>query len=497
MTVTKGLSWLVVIAAGALHTLGLSPFDIWLAVPVSMALFYGALSHRAELSSFSLGWLYGTGFFVSGCSWVYVSIATYGHAPPLLAGTLTAIFCLGLALLFAAMAVIYRHLIVRQHKLFDALAFCALWVLFEWLRSWLLTGFPWLYSGYAALETPLAGWAPIVGVYGLSAIWALLGVGLYNIAIKQYRLGSGLLGTVLTAALVGYIIQDLDWTQPKGEPLSVAIYQPNTALEDKWNPRFRRKILQQLSDNAARYTGQVDVLLWPEGALPLTRERLTSYITREARRASDSDMALITGVATRADEGYFNSIIALGLGSGEHHKQRLVPFGEFVPLEHLLRGTIDFFDLPMSNFKPGTNPFPHLSVVDQTAAAFICYEVVYPDFVYRGSRDSQWLITISNDSWFGRSIGPLQHLQMARFRALETQRPLLRGTNNGVSAIVDHRGHIQAQTPQFAEAVLTGRIQPRQGATPIMSTGSWPVLLLCGLSLIVFGRRTRTSPEHN
>lgn len=492
MIAIHGFSWLWVIAAGALHTLGLSPFDIWPAIPASIALFYGQLQRHAGSSSFGLGWLYGAGFFLSGCSWVYVSIAVYGHATPLLAGALTALFCLGLAVLFGVMALLYRRFFATLTPLSAALAFSALWVLFEWLRSWLLTGFPWLYSGYAALDTPLAGWAPIIGVYGLSAVWALLGVGIHSLVTKRYRLGAGLIGMLLAATFAGHLIKGVDWTQPQGEPLEIAIYQPNVALEDKWNPHFRRQILKQLSDNAGAYVGKVDILLWPEGALPVTRERLTGYLAREAQRANDHHMALIAGVATRSTEGYYNSIVALGQGAGEHHKQRLVPFGEFVPLEGLLRGAIDFFDLPMSNFKPGPDRAPLLTVFDQTIATFICYEVVYPDFVYRGSRDSQWLVTISNDSWFGDSIGPIQHLQMARFRALETQRPLLRGTNNGVSAIIDHRGRLQAQTPQFAETVLLGHIQPRQGATPIMTTGSWPVLLLCGFCVLVLGRRTRT-----
>jgi apolipoprotein N-acyltransferase len=159
--------------------------------------------------------------------------------------------------------------------------------------------------------------------------------------------------------------------------------------------------------------------------------------------------------------------MALGQGSGVHHKQKLVPFGEYVPLEQWLRGVIAFFDLPMSSFVPGADATPRLKANNHVIAPFICYEIVYPDFVLNGARDASIIVTVSNDSWFGRSIGPLQHLQMAQYRALETGKPVIRGTNNGVSAIINEKGDLISQSEQFQEEVLLGTIQPYRGETPL------------------------------
>ena len=222
-------------------------------------------------------------------------------------------------------------------------------------------------------------------------------------------------------------------------------------------------------------------MLWPESALPTYSDRIEDYLGLISTEATETGTTLITGIPTRDAQGGYNSIIALGLGAGEYRKQKLVPFGEYVPFEKNLRGLIQFFDLPMSSFIPGPNVPPVLSAGPLKVASFICYEVVYPDFVWQGARDAALLVTVSNDSWFGHSIGPLQHLQMARFRALETGRPLLRGTNNGVSAIIDHKGDLLVATPQFEEVVITGEVQPKTGLTPLMWLGSTPILAFCGL----------------
>ncbi|MDH4041784.1 MAG: apolipoprotein N-acyltransferase, partial [Gammaproteobacteria bacterium] len=184
-------------------------------------------------------------------------------------------------------------------------------------------------------------------------------------------------------------------------------------------------------------------------------------------------------------DGYFNSVIAVGQGEGVYHKQHLVPFGEYVPLERQLRGLIAFFDLPMSAFSSGPPDQPPLRAGAYRVAPFLCYEVVYPELVARSARNSDLLLTISNDSWFGKSIGPLQHLQMAQMRALENGRYMIRGTNNGVSAIIDQRGQIVARTDQFVEATLTGDVEVMLGNTPFGTFGVTPVIAGCGVALLL------------
>ena len=476
-------SLLVPIISGALFVPGLAPMSAWPSTLLSIAALLYLMHRKSQQSAFFIGWLYGVGLFGAGVSWVYVSIQVHGQAPPLLAGTLTALFCLGLATLTGLQMALYRRC-SRGRKTPSSLLFAAIWVLFEWLRSWLFTGFPWLYAGYIALDTPAAGWAPVVGVYGLSFLIAGLSAAIGSLALNNastLRKKGAEASIWIIIILTGMPLGAVSWTQDRSAPLTVAIYQPNIPLEKKWDRRYFRAIQQQYTDNSRPYFKNTDLVLWPESALPTYKDRIEDYLSLISTEATETGTTLITGIPTRDAQGGYNSIIALGLGAGEYRKQKLVPFGEYVPFEENLRGLIQFFDLPMSNFIPGPNVPPILSAGPLKVASFICYEIVYPDFVWQGARDAALLVTVSNDSWFGHSIGPLQHLQMARFRALETGRPLLRGTNNGVSAIIDHKGDLLVATPQFEEVVITGEVQPKTGLTPLMWLGSTPILAFCGL----------------
>lgn len=484
---------LLAIAAGAFFVIGLAPWQFWPAIPISAGLLLWLLHRPALPSGFIIGWLYGVGLFGAGASWVYVSINVYGHAPPPLAALLTLIFCAGLAILFGVQGWLYKRFLARGNNA-ASLAFPALWVLFEGLRGWLLTGFPWLYAGYGAIDTPLASWAPVSGVFGLSL--ALIMLGSLPVAAhiqthkRRYILLSwvGLIALLATGALS---FKAHDWTQASGASLTTAIYQPDIPLERKWDPREFRGILQQYRQATTSLYARVDLIIWPESALPALKERIAPYLDDIARQANAHNSTLITGIPSRDETGFHNSIMALGNGGGIYHKQKLVPFGEYVPLEQWLRGLIQFFDLPMSNFSAGSDEQTMLRAGDYLVASFICYEVVYPDFVASNTQQANFSVTISNDSWFGHSIGPLQHLQMARFRALETGRDMLRGTNNGVSAIIDHRGNVRVQGPQFVETTLFGAIQPRTGSTPFMQTGSWPVWIVCVIFLLISLRQAR------
>ena len=479
------------IIAGALFIPGLAPLSAWPATLFSIAALLYLIHRPSNHSAFVTGWLYGAGLFGGGVSWVYVSINVYGQAPPPLAGALTAAFCLGLALLTGLQMALYRYCIGDCENPEPAL-FAAIWVLFEWVRSWLLTGFPWLYAGYIALDTPAAGWAPVIGVYGLSFIIVGLSAAVGSWAFTRHSGRRSKWAATSIWALVilmGLPLSAIQWTQDSAAPVTTAIYQPNISLEKKWNPRYFRAIQQQYINRSLPHFETVDLILWPESALPGYRDRINDYLNQVSAAAEQTETTLITGIPTRDEQGSYNSIIALGQGNGEYRKQKLVPFGEYVPFEDSLRGLIQFFDLPMSNFISGPDVPPILSAGALRVASFICYEVVYPDFVWQGARTSEILITVSNDSWFGHSMGPLQHLQMARFRALETGRPLLRGTNNGVSAIIDHRGEPVVTAPQFEEHVITGVVQPKTGLTPIMWLGSAPTLVFCGLFIAAAGYR--------
>jgi len=367
------------------------------------------------------------------------------------------------------------------------LGFPLLWVLFEWLRSWLLTGFPWLYLGYAHADTWIAGWAPIIGVFGLSFIVAISGSCLF-LAWRSRQLATAVTyGVILTTLWAGgAVLKPIEWVAPaSATPLRVALVQPDIPQEHKWRAAWLPRILRQYEQAMAPLYGY-DLVLWPESAIPRFYQEALGWLTPVARRAELRETTLITGIPYRERPGtHYNSIVALGQGEGVYHKQRLVPFGEYVPMERWLRGLIAFFDLPMSSFSRGPSDQPPLRAGSYRVAPFICYEIVYPDLVARGARHADLLITISNDSWFGDSIGPLQHLQMARMRALENGRYLLRGTNNGVSAIIDHRGQVLASSEQFVATTLSGEARVMLGRTPFGSFGVTPLISACALALLL------------
>jgi apolipoprotein N-acyltransferase len=507
------------LCSGALQTFSLAPFGYWLFGPISIVIIL--LVTRAlnapspSFKGFFYGWIFGLGLFGSGASWVYVSIHTYGYAPPFLAGSLTVLFVTGLALFPALSFFIYGRL-KTSSKTGNALLFTSCWIIGDLFRTYFLTGFPWLFLGYAHLDTPLSGWAPIIGVYGLTAITVASGIALYFIASllmkalpfftkgkthrnknkfrshyhpKKTAFKVSFIFLLCVFWLSGPSLNVIEWTTVIDKELKVAVIQTNISQEDKWKPSQRYKTLALLEEMTADAWGN-DLILWPETAIPLLYDQALPFIERVGEEAKTHKSNIISGLPFRkidpenSSKILHNSIVSFGQGDGLYHKQKLVPFGEYVPLQDLLRGLIAFFDLPMSDFRTGSEDQLPLRSFQYHVAPFICYEVVYPDFVRQNIKGSEFLLTISNDSWFGASIGPLQHLEMAQMRAAENRRYMIRGTNNGVSAVIDEHGQIIDQTEQFVRATLYSKIKLFQGETPFMIYGSWPVGFLSALSIL-------------
>jgi apolipoprotein N-acyltransferase len=493
---------LLALGAGALTPLALAPFDIWPLALLSIALLYLGLRELRPGQAALRGWSYGFGLFAAGTSWVYVSIHDYGAASPALAGFLTLGFVAGLGLFFALAAARWARWLRRSEApLADALAFAALWLAQEVFRGWFLTGFPWLYAGYSQLDGPLAGLAPLGGVWLISfslALSAALLVNLPRLRARKAFLAVGLV-LLLTPWVAGPAFKDRPWTRPAGDSLTVAAVQGNVEQNLKWDPaqlNAQLALYRDLSFSAER----VDLLVWPETAIPVLKDLAQGYIGVMDRFAREQGSALITGVPVRqANERgelrYYNAITSFGDGQGTYLKQKLVPFGEYVPLQEVLRGLIAFFDLPMSDFARGPAEQPPLLAKGYRVAPYICYEVVYPEFAAALAADSEILLTVSNDAWFGTSIGPLQHLQMAQMRALEAGRWMIRATNNGMTVVIDPQGRIQFELPQFEQGVLYGEVLPMSGLTPYLQWRIWPLAILCALLLgwaLLAGRMAKT-----
>lgn len=485
------------IIAGAIAPLSLAPFDYWYAGAISVALLYLLLHNSTARAAGWLGWSYGLGLFGVGVSWVFVSIHEHGNAPETLAGGMTAAFVAALALIPAIQCWLFRRFF------FNAIGFIALWVGFEWLRSWLFTGFPWLYLGYGLLDTPLAVFAPIGGVWLLSFYVVLCG----TLAITFFkRLNHPLQSAaVLVLLALPWVAIHLDevpdqWTEVHDEPLTVMLVQANIPQQAKWRRDQLEGILQRYVD-LSMDADQVDLLIWPETAIPTFYNSAVFMLSPLIRYLNDSNTAMISGIPSVFDDPtaprgkrYQNSLTIMTGGSGRYDKQRLVPFGEYVPLEDQLRGLIDFFDLPMSEFSRGNAKQPPLAVKDSQIAPFICYEIAYPELVRQNSLDSDILLTVSNDTWFGHSIAPAQHMQIARMRALETGRWLIRGTNNGITGLINPHGQITATIPQYEEAVLVGTVEKRTGQTPYQQFGAQPLqIALCLMLLFALFTRPRRS----
>ena len=484
---------LLALAAGAAFPLGLAPFDWWPVTPAAAGALFWLLCRDAPRPLVT-GWLFGAGKYGVGISWVYVSIHVYGGASPLLAGFLVAVFVAGMALFHAGAAWVFVRL-RPPGPVAAAVAFAAVWALTEWLLTWFLTGFPWLFAGYAMLDTPLEALAPLGGVL-------LVGFGavLTAACLVRWRSRAALILAALPW-LASWSVAGVSWTTPE-ERHRVALVQGNIDQATKWDEASRPAILERY----ASLSGPVwdrDVVIWPEAAITLPLHLAGDFLSDMADRAEG---ALVLGIVfgERSPDGarWYNGAVAVGDGEGRYAKRRLVPFGEYVPFQSVLRGLIGFFDLPMSRTVPGDSEQPLLRAGPASLAMAICYEIAYSELVRTSAGEADALVTISNDTWFGASIGPRQHLQMARMRALENGRHVLRATNNGVTAIIDPYGQVVDQLPQFEQGVLTGEVAGMAGRTPFARWGSMWVVGLVGLLLAAAsavgrwpGRRRSSSDE--
>lgn len=488
------LGHLIAFVAGVLTPLFLAPFNIWPIAFISIGCFYLGLKELSVKQAIIRSWCYGFGAYIAGVSWIYVSINTFGNAPVWLAAALTIAFCMSVAFFFVIPAVIWVKWFRADHTYFvEAFAFAGLWAIQEWFRGWFLTGFPWLYTGYSQLDAPLAGFAPIGGVWLISFLIALITILLIKIYYFRKQNIKIVVSIVIIIALpiIGVLLNKIHWTTPIVDKLPITLIQGNISQEDKWKESFYNDQLSLYWRLTQQSQQPNSLVIWPENAIPFLKESVQSLLDNNIGiYEKQQQSTLITGLPIRQANAkgelrFYNGITVVGEGEGTYLKQKLVPFGEYVPLEEMLRGAITFFDLPMSDFSRGDSEQALLKVKDYQVAPFICYEVVYPDFVASLGATSNLLITISNDTWFGHSIGPKQHLQMAQMRALEADRWMARATNNGITAIIDNKGQIVKEIPSFEVGVLQGEVTLVTGKTPYQIWYSYFILSISILGLLV------------
>ncbi len=476
--------------AGASLPLAFAPFNLFLlAYFAPLVLFYYWLTASPKQAAL-MGFLFGLGMFGVGVSWVYVAIHVHGYASVPLAVLMTAAFVAFLALYPA----LQGYVSVRLQQRLDSsrissllVIYPALWLLFEWVRGWFLTGFPWLNLGYSQLNTPLAGIAPVLGIYGVSWATALTAaLMLVLLLANQHRTRFVAAGAVALLFVGATGLSAVEWTDKYGTPVKVSLLQGNAPQITKWDPDQIQSRLDLYAD-LTRQHWDSDLIFWPENAMTTFYHTLVDdYFMPLVAEAKQHGTDLVVGVPVlnlQTDQ-YYSSFVVLGDNPEMYHKRHLVPFGEFVPLESLLRGLINFFDLPMSSFSRGSNDQLPLQAAGQRLAPTVCYEDAFGEEVIDFLPAATLLINGSNNAWYGDSFAPHQHLQISRMRAVETGRPLLRATTNGISAIINHKGYVVKRSPQFETYVLTGEVQPRQGTTLYVRWGNWVVI---GLGFLVLG----------
>jgi len=429
--------------------------------------------------AFWSGYAFGLGLFGAGVSWVYVSLHTFGAMPLPLAALATFLFCAFLAL-FPAVAGWLQARIPAQAAVRACLLIPAAWTLIEWLRSWIFTGFPWLSVGYASVGWPLQGYAPLLGVFGLSFMTVSLG-GMAWLLFQRQRLL--VFATTFIAIIVaGQALRHVHWTEPAGEPVSAALLQGNIEQDLKFRPERYAAILAtyvRLAEGA-----HAKLIVFPETSIPRFLDRIEpEFLEQLAGVARRNGGDLLLGVPYRSRSGeYFNSVISLGSSPPQaYHKSHLVPFGEFIPPG--FGWVLGVLQVPLSDFSRGGHDQAPIAAAGQRVAVNVCYEDAFGDEIARRVREATILVNVSNVAWFGDSLAPAQHLQIARLRAVETGRMHLAATNTGITAAIDRDGRVLARLPQYTEGRLEVSAQGYAGATPYASYADWPVVIVSLLVL--------------
>lgn len=493
------MKWVPLLAAPALGvaaTFGFAPFDLSPLPVLALAALFWLARAQSWRRAFLTGWLFGVAHFASGIYWVYISTHVYGGAPAWLSVLLGAALFSYLALYPAAVLALGVRL-----RLFNRargwIGIPALWLLAELVRGWFYSGFPWLSLGYVAVDLPLKALAPIGGVHLMSAWLAALAYALFRAADTtgpQRVRAAGVAGALVAAGFV--LPQAASWTREDGAPLDTAIIQGNIAQDQKWLPEMRMPTLHRFRDMTLA-AADADLIVWPEVALTQRYEQVREGFLQPLGEqvVAVGGGAVLGGIVISSAEpkGHYNSLVAFGAAQGRYDKRHLVPFGEYFPIPDWLRPIMDVLGTPYSDFLFGADEQPPIRVGPHRVGISICFEDVFGSEIRLDARDAGFLVNVTNDAWFGRSSAAHQHLQIARLRALETGRVIVRAANTGISAIIGADGRLQARAGHFTTEILRAPVQPRTGLTPYARAGNAPLWIaaLAMFAILILIERSR------
>ena len=508
MPMTRFKAWLypaIAFTAGVLTVFSFAPSGIWPLQPICLAaLAVIVLRQTTKRQAFFCGWAYGTAAFLSGMYWLFISLHVYGKMNALMAGVGILLLTAFMGLL-PAFGCLLAYWIKTRLKVTDTLfllmVFPACWTIFEWLRGWVFTGLPWLATGYAFTDSPLAGYAPVMGVFGIGLVAAIIGGALAScvLTIRQRAWRMTLAAAVLITLFIsiGQTFRNITWTTPYGSPIEVRLLQGNIAQEAKFNTQQLVSMLGQYAEMIMKE--KADIIVTPETAIPIYPQNLPAgYLNQLVTFVDTSGSRLALGIPL-ADSmtSYSNSLAVIYPKDGEHKrlyrydKHHLVPFGEFVPMG--FRWFVNMMHIPLGSFKRGAAiqaPFP---VKGQWILPNICYEDIFGEEIAARLHDetqsgrpvASILLNISNIAWFGDTIALPQHLQISRMRSLETGRPMLRSTNTGTTAFIDEYGEVVQQLPPYTAGELRLKVTGTQGITPYIQFGNMLAVLLAVLLIAI------------
>jgi len=482
-------------ATGASLNVAFAPFGWWpiaiLAPAALFALIRGLPPRRAGWT----GAAFGAGLFAFGTYWLYTCLHVFGLVPIWLTVALQAALIGLMSLYFAALCYLANRFWLKPGATRAWLVLPVLWVLLEWLRGWALSGFPWLSLGYAMIDSPLKGWAPLFGVYGVTWAAATIAVALNVLLMPAVPLLRRLmaLAGIAILLLIPALLGRYDWTRAAGPPVSIAAVQGAVSQDQKWQAKNLDETMKRYSRLTAQAWG-ARLIVWPEAALPVLANDIQDYLGRLQAQGREHDADIAVGLVNYepAAKRYYNGLLVLsGSGGGWYYKRHLVPFGEYFPVPGFVRSWLRLMSLPYDDISPGREHQTILSGAGLKLGLTICYEDAFGGDQLEVLRDATLLINVTNNAWYGDSTAPHQHLQIARMRALEAGRYLVRAANDGITAAVGPHGEIIARLPQFQEAVLRADVQPMSGLTPYARLGNYPVIIGAGLLLAVAVWRRR------
>ena len=483
---------LACLGLGALQVLAFAPFEYWPLSFLSLGLYFYLSQNLKPKAAFLAGLAFGYGLYGFGVSWVYVSLATYGGMPLWMGGIAVLGFAGLLALFIASASALTSYLFPSSFR-FIALPF--IWVIFEWMKSWVLTGFPWLDIGYTQTPSWLFSWASIGGVY-LVSLMVVLVSSLFALALRSRRKMLYPTVAIIAITALSFFSQQANWSEPIGAPIQVGVVQANVPINQKWQPNTRDQLISKYRSLSQQLQSQnhIELLVWPETALPLYVQQTDAEFWNSI---TPKNTALLTGILDspsiaqgNLEQSYNAAVLSCEGETQVYRKRHLVPFGEYLPLRFLFNWVLEYLELPMSDFSSWQGA-QRLNCGAINVGLSICYEDAFAAEYREFVGDATVLVNISEDAWFGDSFAPHQRRQMAQMRARELSRPMVRSANSGPSLFIDERGALLEASAQFEVAVLSRQVQPHTGDTPFKRYGNWVIALsfLLVLGLVALSRK--------